>query len=269
MLRRISLYAVESKKKSLMDINIKDRLIVITGASSGIGRQCSIACSNAGATVAIFGRDISRLNETLSMMKEPEKHFVGTTDLIDYKKNEEMIEEVVKQKGKISGVVNCAGISTTLPLNSISAEKMEQFFKVNVIGAINLSKHAIKQVHFSDDGGSLVFISSVMGVVGENGKTLYSMTKGALISAVRSMSIELAHRKIRVNSVSPGVVETPMSKNAIYSRNEESLEKLRNMHPLGFGKPEDVANACVFLLSDASRWITGTNLIVDGGYLAK
>ena len=127
----------------------------------------------------------------------------------------------------------------------------------------------LNKLHFSEDGGSIVFISSVMGVVGENGKTLYSMTKGALISAVKSMSVELAPRKIRVNAISPGMVETPMSKNAIYSRNEESLDKLRKMHPLGFGKPEDVANASVFLLSDASRWITGTNLIVDGGYLAK
>jgi len=118
-------------------------------------------------------------------------------------------------------------------------------------------------------GGSIIFISSVMGVVGENGKTMYSMTKGALISAVKSLSIELATRKIRINAISPGVVETPMSKNAIYSRNEESLDKIKSLHPLGLGQPEDVANACVFLLSDASKWITGTNMLVDGGYLAK
>ena len=108
-----------------------------------------------------------------------------------------------------------------------------------------------------------------MGVVGENGKALYSMTKGALVATTRTLAIELAGKKIRVNSISPAVVETPMSKNAIYSRNEESLNKIKKLHPLGLGQPEDIANAAVFLLSDASRWITGTNLVVDGGYLAR
>jgi NAD(P)-dependent dehydrogenase (short-subunit alcohol dehydrogenase family) len=108
-----------------------------------------------------------------------------------------------------------------------------------------------------------------MGVAGENGKTLYSMTKGALIAAVKSMSIELAPRKIRVNCISPGVVETPMSKSAVYSKDEDSLNRTKSLHPLGIGHPEDVANACIFLLSDASKWITGTNLVIDGGYLAR
>jgi len=146
---------------------------------------------------------------------------------------------------------------------------MEEFFRTNVIGAINLTKHAVKSAHFSETGGSVVFISSVMGVAGENGKTLYSMTKGALIAAVRSMAVELAPRKVRVNTVSPGVVESPMSRSAVYSKDEESLNRIRSLHPLGLGKPEDVANACLFLLSDEARWITGTNLVVDGGYLAR
>ena len=131
-----------------MEINLNDRLIVISGASSGIGRQCSITCSKSGATVAILGRDKDRLNETLSMMENPEKHFIATADLVEYKKNEDIIDELVKTKGKISGIINCAGISTTLPLNSITAEKMEHFFRVNVIGAINLAKHAVKQITF-------------------------------------------------------------------------------------------------------------------------
>jgi len=95
------------------------------------------------------------------------------------------------------------------------------------------------------------------------------MTKGALIAAVRSMAVELAPRKVRVNTVSPGVVESPMSRSAVYSKDEESLNRIRSLHPLGLGKPEDVANACLFLLSDEARWITGTNLVVDGGYLAR
>ncbi len=222
-----------------------------------------------GAIVVLFGRDPSRLNETLGLMEEPEKHLICLVDLTEYDRVEDILKHTVNKAGRFDGLINCAGISTTLPLNAISPNKMEHFFQTNVIGAINLTKQIVKSSHFSEAGGSIIFISSVMGVAGENGKTLYSMTKGALISAVRSMAIELAKRKIRVNAISPGVVETPMSKSAIYSRSEESLNQIKSLHPLGLGQPEDVADTCVFLLSEASRWITGTNLIVDGGYLAK
>jgi NAD(P)-dependent dehydrogenase (short-subunit alcohol dehydrogenase family) len=249
--------------------SLNGKLILITGASSGIGRQCAITCSLMGASVVLLGRDRERLEETLSLMDNTDKHLLCVVDLIEYDKVAEEIQKIVAEKGKLSGLVNCAGISTTLPLIAVSPQKMEQFFGTNVIGAVNLTRFVIKASNFSDTGGSIIFISSVMGVVGENGKSLYSMTKGALIAAVKSMSVELAPKSIRINAVSPGVVETPMSKNAIYSRNEESLSKIKSLHPLGLGQPEDVANACVFLLSDAARWITGTNLIVDGGYLAK
>ncbi|MBE0676763.1 MAG: SDR family oxidoreductase, partial [Bacteroidales bacterium] len=196
-------------------------------------------------------------------------HLVFTVDLLDYEKIAELVVEIVKESGRIDGLVNCAGISTTMPLNVISPQKLEHIFQTNVIGAINLSKYVIKPAHFCEKGGSVIFISSVMGVAGEAGKTLYSITKGALISAVRSMAVELSPRRIRVNAISPGVVETPMSKAAIYNRDESSFSRIREMHPLGIGQPEDVANACLFMLSDASKWITGTNLIVDGGYLAR
>jgi len=146
---------------------------------------------------------------------------------------------------------------------------MEDFFRVNVIGAVNLTRNALKLAHFSVNGGSIVFISSVMGVTGESGKALYSMTKGALISAVRSMAVELATRRIRVNAISPGVVDTPMSKHAVYSKDESSINRIKSLHPLGLGQSADVANASLFLISDAARWITGTNLIVDGGYSTK
>jgi NAD(P)-dependent dehydrogenase (short-subunit alcohol dehydrogenase family) len=243
--------------------------IIITGSSSGIGRQCAITCSLMGANVILFGREQLRLDETLEKMQEPGRHLICAIDLTEYDKVDKIIMEIVTKTGRIDGVINCAGISTTLPLIAISPKKMEQFFHINVIGAINITRQIVKSYNFSESGGSIIFISSVMGVVGENGKTLYSMTKGALIAAVKSLAIELAPRKIRVNAVSPGVVETPMSKNAIYSRNEESLNKIKSLHPLDLGQVEDVANTCVFLLSEASRWITGTNVIVDGGYLAR
>jgi len=255
-----------------MNVNpfsLSEKLILITGASSGIGRQCAISCSRMGASVVLYGRDQERLEETLQMMEPGEGHSALAIDLADYDRMNSSVSEIVKKRGRINGLINCAGISTTLPVNALSPQKMEHFFQTNVIGGVNLTRLVVKSSNFSDKGGSIVFISSVMGVVGENGKTLYSMTKGALIAAVRSMSVELATRKIRVNAVSPGVIETPMSKNAVYSQDEASRSNIERLHPLGIGKPEDVANACVYLLSDAAQWITGTNLVVDGGYLAK
>jgi NAD(P)-dependent dehydrogenase (short-subunit alcohol dehydrogenase family) len=203
------------------------------------------------------------------MMAVPDSHFVRSVDLLDYSSVVEIIGELVNQKGRINGLINCAGISTTLAVNGISIEKLELFLNTNVISAINLTKHAVKGTNFSEEGGSIIFIASVMGVAGEVGKTLYSLTKGAVVAATKSMALELAPRKIRVNAVSPGVVETPMSQKSVYSRNEDSLKMIKSLHPLGLGQPDDIANTCVFLLSDAARWITGTNLIVDGGYLAR
>jgi NAD(P)-dependent dehydrogenase (short-subunit alcohol dehydrogenase family) len=248
---------------------LKDKVIIVTGASSGIGRQCAISCAHQGASVAIFGRDKKRLDETITFMEHPERHLSIIAELTDFEKTEAVIKGLVADLGKADGLINCAGISTTLPVNLIKPEKIEEFLKVNVVAAINLTRSVVKPAYFSEEGGSVIFISSVMGVAGEIGKTIYSLTKGALISGAKSMALELAPRGIRVNCISPGVVESPMSKNAVYSRNEESLNKIKALHPLGLGQPEDVANACVYLLSDASKWVTGTNLVVDGGYLAR
>lgn len=249
--------------------SLENKLILITGASSGIGRQCAINCSKMGASVVLLGRNRERLKETQISMKYPENHLIYSVDLLEFDKISEIVKEIVLKKGKIYGLINNAGISTTLPLSSVSPAKMDNFFKTNVIGAVNLTRQVVKISNFYQKGGSLIFLSSVMGSVGEKGKSLYAMTKGAIISTVKSLALELACRNIRVNSISPGVVETPMSKNAIYSRNQKSYNEIINKHPLGLGTPEDIANACIYLLSDASRWVTGTNLIVDGGYLAK
>jgi NAD(P)-dependent dehydrogenase (short-subunit alcohol dehydrogenase family) len=249
--------------------NLTNKNIIITGASSGIGRQCAINCSRMGANVALFGRNQERLDETLAGMENTSNHIAYSVDLLEYEKVDEYIKDFVGQKGKISGLINSAGVSTTLPLKMITPQKMDDFFDANVQTCINITKFASKMTAFSEDGGSIIFISSVMGAVGESGKTLYGLTKGALIAASKSLAIELAGRRIRVNSISPGVVETPLSKKSVYSQNEESLNKIISYHPLGLGHTEDVANACVFLLSDASKWITGVNLFVDGGYSAR
>lgn len=242
--------------------------ILITGASSGIGRQCAISCSQMGAKVVLIARNEERLKETLAMM-EGEEHCIVVLDLTDYKLTETIVKEIVNKVGRIDGVLHCAGISTTLPLKLVDSEKMEDFFHANVFSAYNLSKEVCKVGHFSKKGGSIVFFSSIMGIVGENGKSLYSMTKGALLSATRSLACELAKKNIRVNSISPGVVITPINKDLPHIADPDKRTILEKKHLLGLGEPIDVANTCVFLLSDASRWITGQNIIVDGGYTAQ
>ena len=243
--------------------------IIVTGASSGLGRQIAISCSQMGARLVLIGRNELRLQETLLEMQNPELHIPALIDLTQFDMIEGIIEDVVARIGKIDGVVNCAGISSTLPLRSVSPEKLQNHFNINVVAAYQLTRVVSNPKYFSSIGGSILFISSVAGIVGENAKSAYSMTKGALIAGSRSLAIELAAKKIRVNSISPGLVITPLNSNAEHITNPEKRQALENQHLLGLGTPEDVANACIYLLSDASRWVTGTNLVVDGGYTAR
>jgi NAD(P)-dependent dehydrogenase (short-subunit alcohol dehydrogenase family) len=252
----------------LGQFNLVNKTIVITGASSGIGRACSIMYSQFGAHVILLGRDLSRLNDTLNQMKSNENHKIISIDLIELDSLEDNLKNELNGI-KVDGFVHCAGISSTTPIRALNPEKMEAFFKVNVISAIQICKILSKPQYIGESGSSFVLLSSVMGHVGEIGKTIYSATKGALISASKSLALELASKKIRVNCISPGVIITPMTQNQAYTQNEESLKKVTELHPLGLGSANDIANASIFLLSEASRWITGTTILVDGGYTAK
>ena len=249
------------------DLNGKN--VIVTGASSGLGRQIAISCSQMGARIVLMGRSEERLQETLLKMQNPELHIPVLIDLTEFDLIEGIIEDSIARIGKIDGVVNCAGVSSTLPLRSVSPEKLQNHFNTNVVAAYQLTRVVSNPKYFSPDGGSILFISSVAGMVGENAKSAYSMTKGALISGSRSLAVELAAKKIRVNTISPGLVVTPLNSNAEHITNPEKRQALENQHLLGLGSPEDVANACIYLLSDASRWVTGTNLVVDGGYTAR
>lgn len=248
--------------------SLSGKTVVVTGASSGIGRQCAILFSQMGARIILIARNKGRLKETTEQMDRTEDHVVICIDLNSFSKVADSLSRNKERIGQVHGIVHCAGISTTLPLRMISEEKLHIFFQTNVNAAINLTKLLCKPA-LMPVGGSVVFMGSVMGVVGDAGKTLYSLTKGALVAGARSLAIELASKSIRVNCISPGVVVTPMSQNAVYSQDETSLEKVKSYHPLGLGRVEDVANACLFLLSDGASWITGINLVVDGGYTAR
>ncbi|MDM1039138.1 SDR family NAD(P)-dependent oxidoreductase [Myroides odoratimimus] len=238
--------------------------IVITGATSGIGLACSELLCSLGANLVLIGRS----NDKLMLLKErlSNRHTYLCLDITEYDKVE---FEFHKLKIIVDGIIHSAGISTTLPLKNVTSEKIQPFIETNVYAGLHLTKVLTSMRFRNKDGMSVIFIASVMGVVGELGKTIYSLTKGALISSSRSLALELASKKIRVNCISPGVVETPMSGNAVYAQSKEAYSRVNALHPLGLGQPSDIANACVFLLSDGARWITGSNLIVDGGYTAK
>jgi NAD(P)-dependent dehydrogenase (short-subunit alcohol dehydrogenase family) len=249
--------------------SLKNKNILITGASSGIGRACAIECSKAGASVYLLGRNTERLEESMKMMASNERHRPVSLELTDFAAVDEFMETLENEGTLIHGLIHSAGISTTLPLRAFNPEKLEPFIQLNVTAGIYLSRWITRKKMVPESGSSIVFLSSVMGSVGEAGKFIYSITKGAITSASKSLAIELAGKRIRVNTISPGVVETPMSGTAVYSRNESELAKIKELHPLGLGTPEDVAYAALYLLSDASRWVTGSNLFVDGGYTAR
>lgn len=241
--------------------------IIVTGASSGIGRQCAVDFSRMGATVILIARSSERLAQTLTEMSGS-GHFMISADLTDFNGVANIVKLINESIGKVDGLVNCAGISTTLPLKLMSVEKLDEFFKTNVYSAIELTREVTKLKHMNNSG-SVIFFSSIMGCVGENGKSLYSMTKGALIAATRSLACEFAKRQIRVNCVSPGAILTPINEKLPHMADPEQRKLLENKHLLGLGKTSDVSSACIYLLSDASRWLTGQNLIVDGGYTSR
>jgi len=241
---------------------------MVSGASSGIGREISLLCESMGATMLMIGRNEDRLSEVKDSMKDPGLHQTFASDLTVHGYVESMALDLKRKKVEIHGLVHAAGISAILPFRSVTPEKMEQHLAVNVVAGMNLTRVMVKNKLYSANGMSVLFIASVMGMVGEKGRTLYGMTKGALLSGMRSLALELADRKIRVNAISPGVVRTPMSDRSFYSKDEQLLNEVSSMHPLGLGSPQDVAHACLFLLSDEAGWITGSNLVVDGGYTA-
>lgn len=248
--------------------SLTDKHIVISGASSGIGQQCAISCAAMGAKVSLLGRNIERLKETLSRM-EGKDHKIVVVDLSIEKDVITTVKEIVATSGRVDGLLNVAGISSTLLLRSVNEQQLDAFFKNNVYSAYMLTREVCKKRNFSPEGGSVVFFSSIMGSYGDIGKSLYAMTKGALQAASKSLACELAPKKIRVNTVSPGLIVTPINENLPHITDSIKRKKLEDLHLLGLGKTDDVANSCVYLLSDASRWVTGINLFVDGGYTAK
>lgn len=251
--------------------SLEGRSILVTGASSGIGRACAVACAEAGARIALVGRNRDRLNETLGLLPEVSR---GTppADLRRpdrFRRLRPLVTQAVAALGPLHGLLNAAGVSTTLPLNAATPQRLDDLFRPNVYAAYLLTREVCRKGCYAGEGQTcIVFFSSVMASVGESGKSLYAMTKGALLAGMRSLAVEYAPRGIRVNAVTPGAVLTPMNARLPHMADPEARARLAARHPLGLGTPEDVARACIYLLSDAARWVTGSNLTVDGGYTA-
>jgi NAD(P)-dependent dehydrogenase (short-subunit alcohol dehydrogenase family) len=252
--------------KIFMDLS--DKVIVVSGAGSGIGRQVAILCSELGAKLVLLGRTESKLKETAKLLKGSEC-LCYALDLTKYDGIEPVISDAVSKLGKISGFCHSAGIEYTLPLKSTGVKHYQELFAINVIAAFELSRIISKKVYVSESGASLVFIASIMGMVGRPGLTGYSASKGALIAGAKSMALELAAKNIRVNCISPGTVRTELIDKMLENLEPEQREKRLGDFPLGIGKPADVAGLAAFMLSDTCRWVTGTNAIIDGGYTAR
>ena len=249
-------------------IQFQGRRLVVSGASSGIGRAIAIELAKRGAQLILLGRDTIRLEETRAALLGT-GHEVMALDLKDPSKIQAALLATATKGGKLYGLCHCAGMVETIPLNALRLDRFREMFEVNVTAGLELARVVTRRDLLRDDGGSLLFISSVYGMAGMAGQIGYSATKGAVSAAVRSMAVELARRKIRVNSISPALVHTPLADAALLKLDPLRVQHLESLHPLGSGTPEDVARAATFLLAPETRWITGTDLIIDGGYTAQ
>lgn len=249
--------------------SLQNKTILITGASSGIGKGIAIACANQGAKLLLLGRDLDRLKETLNLCENGKEHSFLSLDLQDDLNGTNNFQSFVKSHSPIHGFVHAAGMSPTVPFKVMKKEQVLAAFQLNLFSSIEILQQLIKVGIKAPEGMSVLMIASVMSKVGEKGKSLYAMTKSAMIGMVKSLALEYADKKIRFNSISPAVINTPLSSKSEYRKDELAMGKVLDQHPLGLGEVEDIAHAAVYLLSDASRWTTGSNMIVDGGYLAK
>ena len=242
--------------------DLSGKTILITGASSGIGREIAVSASKQGAKTVINGRNIERLNDTKEMAGGDVTILQG--DLTDGAE----ITSLVKQLPELDGVVFCAGLVEYTPLKFVNAEKIRTIFSLNFDSQVLLTQQIIKNKKIRK-GGSLVYISSISSKMGVPATAVYASSKAAINSFMKIVASEVGGQKIRANSVCPGMVRTPMLTNATNAVTEESLIEAEKDYLLGLGEPADVAGPVLFLLSDASKWVTGTEMIVDGGLTLK
>ena len=242
--------------------SLEGKTILVTGASSGIGKTTAVECSKMGAKLVITGRNEERLNETLGEL-EGEGHLALIGDLT----SSEDIKNLVASMPELDGIVYNAGVGITVPLAFIKDEDLYRIFETNLFATMRLNKDLLRKKKIRKSA-SIVFTSSISALFNTPGISLYGAAKAALLSYMRGCACELADKKIRANAVLPGMIQTDLINGGTLS--EEDKARDMATYPLKrYGTPQDVAFAFIYLLSDASSWVTGTSLIVDGGKLMR
>lgn len=243
--------------------SLEGKTILITGASSGIGKETAVSCSKMGATVIITARNKERLQETFDAL-EGAHHKQILADLT----LQDELEDLVRKVGKIDGLVLCAGRGRALPVLFSTREKFDEIYDINFFSPVELLRLLAKKKCLQQNA-YVVVIGSIGGTARWTpGNAIYGSSKAALKSMIQYFAIELASKKIRINGISPGMVETPLIHRGTLT--QEQLDEDRNKYPLKrYGQPVDIANGAIYLLSDASSWITGQSIVIDGGITAK
>ena len=243
--------------------SLEGKTILVTGASSGIGRATAIECSKMGAKLIITARNESRLSQTFQAL-EGDGHQMILCDL----SSESEIDKMVAELPEVQGLVNNAGFTKILPLQFVSSEDLNSILQLNAVAPMLLLQKLLKKKKLKK-GASVVFTSSLAGLgLSSVGNSMYTASKGAISAYIRCAALELAPKNIRINAVCPAMVDTGILEAGTITK-EQLEEDLKN-YPLGrYGQPNDIAWAMVYLLSDASSWITGDNLIIDGGLTLK
>lgn len=237
---------------------------LVTGASSGIGRATSILLAARGAKVALVGRNAEALEATRAQM-DGHGHTIWIKDFLDEDGGKSLPVDVSNEMGKLNGVVHCAGVHAVTPVRSVKPRQVNDLFAANITSALGVIS-GFRNKRVRAERSSVVLMSSVAGLVGEAGVSAYAASKGAIVSLTKSLALELASEGIRVNCLNPGIVETPMMSKLRSTIGEAAYEELQRQHPLGLGHPNDVAEAASFMLSEKSRWMTGSAVVLDGGY---
>jgi len=248
-------------------MDMTEKHVIVTGASSGIGQETAVLLSQLGAKIILVARNVERLEQTARML-EGDGHGVEPFDLSRADEIPLWMKGLTKKYQPLDGVVHSAGLQLSRPVRDWKAEDCDMLMKVNLYPCFALAR-GLRQKGVHADGASLVFVSSAGGLVGLVGLSIYVASKAGVIGLTRTLALELVRDGIRVNVVAPGSVHTEMIDGVLNELPADFLDKLVAKHPLGLGTPRDVAHAVAFLLAETGRWITGTTLVVDGGYTAQ
>ncbi len=257
-----------SEQMTHLKVNLNGKRILVTGASSGIGRETAIVLAENGAKVILVGRDKGRL-ERVCCALPGSGHSAYPFDLSQTDDIASFVKHVVSEHGKLNGLFHAAGVECILPINMIKTSHVDEVFAVSIHAGLMLAKAMSKASNCNEGDNSTVFMSSVSAICGEQALSVYAASKGAIESATRALAVELAPKQIRVNSIIAGAVQSEMHQRITNNLDDESVKNYESKHVLGFGEPADIANGALYLLSEASKWVTGSSLVIDGGYACK